>query len=55
MVVIGVLGTVKIDAQDGHLQSGLGLYVETSYVVCMSGWLGSEYNRFVGLSVLQLE
>ena len=33
MVVIGVVGTVKIDVQDEHLQSGLGLYVETSYVV----------------------
>ena len=25
MVVIEGVGTVKIDAQDGHLQSGLGL------------------------------
>ena len=47
MVVIDVVGTVKINAQDGHLQSGFGLYVESSYVVCISGWLG--FKRFVGL------
>ena len=49
MVVIGVVGTVKIDVQDEHLQSGFGVYVETLYVVCISGWLGFEYKRFVGL------